>query len=143
MSRPQAVDTDVASGGGRPCDDLSAPVAHLEANRVYDLFAPVAYLEANRLYDLSAPVARLEANRVYDLSAPVAHLEANRLYHAYHAPDRGSTYAGGRRGKERIASLRAELRLAAGGRRLPRPSCAIARNFIGWRRGVRSTRAGG
>jgi hypothetical protein len=34
---------------------------------------------------------------------------------------RGSTYAGGRRGKERAASLRAEQRLAAGGRRLPRP----------------------
>src|SRR5438132_14189162 len=33
----------------------------------------------------------------------------------------GSTYAGGRRGKERAASLRAEQRLAAGGRRLPRP----------------------
>src|SRR6478736_4133144 len=29
--------------------------------------------------------------------------------------------AGGRRGKERAASLRAQLRLAAGGRRLPRP----------------------
>jgi hypothetical protein len=36
-------------------------------------------------------------------------------------PPRGSTYAGGRRGKERAASLRAEQRLAAGGRRLPRP----------------------
>src|SRR5580765_1584702 len=34
-----------------------------------------------------------------------------RRYHA----------AGGRRGKERAASLRAQQRLAAGGRRLPRP----------------------
>src|SRR5438309_8394673 len=32
-----------------------------------------------------------------------------------------SSYAGGRRGKERAASLRAEQRLAAGGRRLPDP----------------------
>src|SRR5207302_5331934 len=36
-------------------------------------------------------------------------------------PYGGSSYAGGRRGKEREASLRAEQRLAAGGRRLPRP----------------------
>src|SRR5579871_6982761 len=38
---------------------------------------------------------------------------------------RSSTYAGGRRGKERAASLRAEQRLAAGGRRLPRPGAAL------------------
>src|SRR5438105_3796301 len=31
MSRPQAVDTDVWSGGGRRCDDSSAPVARAEA----------------------------------------------------------------------------------------------------------------
>src|SRR5207302_8256317 len=37
------------------------------------------------------------------------------------SPGADSTYAGGRRGKERAASLRAEQRLAAGGRRLPRP----------------------
>src|SRR6516162_2661364 len=37
-----------------------------------------------------------------------------------------STYAGGRRGKERAASLRAEQRLAAGGRSLPRPGAATA-----------------
>src|SRR5438132_12967791 len=34
-------------------------------------------------------------------------------------------HAGGRRGKERAASLRAEQRLAAGGRRLPRPGLAL------------------
>src|SRR5437588_255665 len=38
MSPPQAVDTDVCSGGGRPCDDSSAPVAHLEANRLYHVY---------------------------------------------------------------------------------------------------------
>src|SRR5579871_3085619 len=37
------------------------------------------------------------------------------------AEARPSTYAGGRRGKERVASLRAEQRLAAGGCKLPRP----------------------
>src|SRR5439155_25207844 len=36
-------------------------------------------------------------------------------------PNRTSSRAGSRRGKERVASLRAEQRLAAGGRRLPRP----------------------
>src|SRR5207244_11953253 len=35
--------------------------------------------------------------------------------------------AGGRRGKERAASLRAEQRLAAGGRRLPRPGRVVPR----------------
>jgi hypothetical protein len=45
----------------------------------------------------------------------VAHVGVNRVTTA------DSSYAGGRRGKERAASLRAEQRLAAGGRRLPRP----------------------
>src|SRR5207253_2351723 len=43
--------------------------------------------------------------------------------------DGGSTYAGGRRGKERAASLRAEQRLAAGGRRLPRPGRLTVRRL--------------
>src|SRR5213595_2918583 len=41
----------------------------------------------------------------------------------------GCSYAGGRRGKERGASLRAEQRLAAGGRRLPRPGCVAVRRL--------------
>ena len=36
-------------------------------------------------------------------------------------PDGGSTYAGGRRGKERAASLRAQQRLASGALQAPRP----------------------
>src|SRR5215831_17687773 len=39
----------------------------------------------------------------------------------WHAERPPASYAGGRRGKERAASLRAEQRLAAGGRSLPRP----------------------
>src|SRR5438445_8406865 len=85
MSRPQAVDTDVASGGGRPCDDSSAPVAHLR---------PTGCTTCTTC-----------------LTSAV------------------STYAGGRRGKERAASLRAEQRLAAGGRRLPRPGLVTVRRL--------------
>src|SRR5947208_17130207 len=72
MSRPQAVDSDVAWGGGRPRDDLVRSVPRVEAT--------------------GCTTCTTRGSAV-------------------------STYAGGRRGKERGASLRAELRLAAGGRR--------------------------
>ena len=46
--------------------------------------------------------------------------------------------AGGRRGKERAASLRAQQRLAAGGRRLPRPGLVRASSGAHARRTSRS-----
>jgi hypothetical protein len=65
-------------------------------------FRPIANLRPD-------PDVRAVANLRPD---PSGRAVANvRQYHA----------AGGRRGKERAASLRAEQRLAAGGRRLPRP----------------------
>src|SRR5207245_351828 len=67
------------------------------------------------------------------MSVRASHVGAKRVgpIHDPSEPCLGadSTYAGGRRGKERAASLRAEQRLAAGGRSLPRPVRAVLHGY--------------
>src|SRR4051794_10886673 len=82
---------------------------------------------APRLKDLFGSDSRVDPPY-----APGPSVRVDAVEESGHDLARLSTYAGGRGGKECAASLRAEQRLAPGGRRPPDPEHSITRGGTRW-----------